>query len=49
MEEKKTSLKGIASQLGSRGGNKTLQKYGPDHFRELQRKGTEAKKRKKLK
>jgi len=49
MAEKQTSIKGIARELGSRGGKITLQKYGPDHFRELQKKGTAAKKRKKLK
>ncbi|MBV5342533.1 hypothetical protein JZU68_02600 [bacterium] len=49
MEENKTSLiRKIAMDLGSRGGTKTLQKYGSDHFRMLQKKGVEAKKRKKL-
>jgi len=39
MEEKRTSLiRKIASELGSRGGTKTLQKYGSNYFRELQKK-----------
>ncbi len=49
MEEKKTSLiRKMASRLGSRGGITTLQIYGSDYFRELQKRSTEAKKRKKL-
>jgi len=47
MEEKKTSLiRKIVAEMGSRGGTKTFQKYSSDHFRELQKKSTEAKKRK---
>jgi len=47
MEEKKTSLiSNIAKDLGSRGGTKTFKKYGSDYFRELQKKSTEAKKKK---
>ena len=49
MEElKMDQLKKIAKQLGSHGGSKTFKLYGSDHYRDLQKKGTEAKKRKKL-
>ena len=34
-------------QWGSKGGSKTIKKYGKDHFRELQKKSVEARKRKK--
>jgi len=35
---KEDQMKKIAKELGSHGGLKTLQKYGPNHFRELQKK-----------
>jgi hypothetical protein len=37
----------LAKQLGSRGGKKTLEKYGKDHFIRIRQLGVEAKKRKK--
>ena len=36
------------AQLGKRGGQKTSKLYGPDHYREMQRKGVENRKKKKL-
>jgi len=41
-------IKEIAKELGKRGGLKTSQKYGPDYYRELQRKSVESKKNKKI-
>lgn len=32
----------IAVELGKRGGEKTLQKHGKDYFKELSKKGVEA-------
>jgi len=36
-------IKEIARKLGSRGGKKTSEKYGPNYYRELQKKGVQAK------
>jgi len=38
----------IAVELGKRGGDKTLQKYGKDHFKKLSDKAAEVRKAKKI-
>jgi len=40
--------KNPASELGKMGGKKTFKKYGPDHYRKLQKASTIAKKKKRL-
>ena len=47
-EEQNTSLiREMAKELGRLGGKATSSKYGSNHFRELQKKATEAKRLKK--
>ena len=40
-----SSLKSIATQLGARGGAKTFEKYGKEHFAKIQAKAVKARKR----